>query len=94
MAISEIHRVLEVNATETLVSFMGNETHARWVLRTDLEQQGFSDLVVDFLDSVQSTMSSATRASSLRFTISPTAMARLEGKWTHDDFQRKYHVGK
>ncbi len=36
---------MEVNIKEALISFMGNETNARWMPRTDLEQQGLSDLL-------------------------------------------------
>ncbi len=38
-------------------------------------------------------MVSATATSGPKFTISETAVARLENKRTHDAFNRKYHTG-
>ncbi len=89
----EIDKVLEVNSKEALISFMGNEINARWIPRTDLEQQGPSDLLADFLDSSQSTLISGTKTNGLRFTMSQTAVARLEGARTHDGFNRLYFKG-
>ena len=89
----EIDKILEVNDKEALVSFMGNEINARWVSRADLAKQGLNDLLADFLDGSPSTLISATSTSGPRFTMSQTAVARLEGSRTHDGFERPYFKG-
>ncbi len=84
----EIDRILEVKDKEVLVSFMGNELNARWVTREELSEQGLDDLIADFLDSGQSTTVSPTARNGAKFTMSQTAVARLENKRTHDAFDR------
>ena len=90
----EIDRILDVNDKEVLLSFMGNEMNARWVPRADMTAQGLNDLIADYMDSSGATMISATATCGPRFTMSQTAVARLENKRTHDAFNRKYHSGK
>jgi hypothetical protein len=89
----EIDRILDLNDKEVLLSFMSNEMNARWVPRADMTAQGLNDLVADFMDSTQATFVSATATSGPRFTMSQTAVARLENKRTHDAFNRKYQTG-
>ena len=89
----EIDKILEVTKKAALVSFMGNEINARWIPRADLETQGLGDLLADFLDSSPSTLISATESAGPRFTMSQTAVARLEGSRTHDAFKRPYFKG-
>jgi hypothetical protein len=86
----EIDKVLEGNSKETLVSFMGNEIFVWWIPRTELEQQGLSDLLADFLDSSHSTLISGSKANGQRFTMSQTVVARMEEARTHDGFNRLY----
>jgi hypothetical protein len=90
----EIDRILELNEKEALVSFMGGEVNARWIPREELASQGLNDLIADFLDSSQATLESATSSTGPKFTMSQTAVARLENKRTHDAFARKYHRGQ
>ena len=90
----EIDRILDVNDKEVLLSFMGSEMNARWVPRADMTAQGLDDLIADYMDSSGATLISATATCGPRFTMSQTAVARLENKRTHDAFNRKYHSGK
>jgi hypothetical protein len=90
----EIDRVLEVNEKEVLISFLGNEINSRWVTREVLSEQGLDDLVADFVDGGQSTLTSPVMRTGAKFTMTQTAVARLENKRTHDSFNRAYHVGK
>ncbi len=80
----EIDKVLEVTSKAALVSFMGKEINARWIPRADLEKQELGHLLTDFLHSSPSTLISATSTTGPRFTMSQTAVARLEGARTHD----------
>ncbi len=89
----EIDKVLEVNSKAALICFMGNEINARWIPRADLEEQGLGDLLADFLDSSQSMLISGTKTKGPNFTISQTAVARLEGARTHVGFNRLYFKG-
>ena len=74
----EIDRILDINDKEVLLSFMGNEMNARWVPRADMTAQGLDDLIADYLDSTGATLISATATCGPRFTMSQTAVARLE----------------
>jgi hypothetical protein len=89
----EIDRILDLNDKQVLLSFMGKEVNARWVQRADMMAQGLDDFIADFMDSTQATFVSATATSGPKFTMSQTAVARLENKLTHDAFNRKYHTG-
>ncbi len=73
---------------------MGNEMNARWVTWEEMNKQGLNDMIADFLDSSPATLISATTTGGPKFTMSQTAVARLENKRTHDAFARKYHTGE
>jgi hypothetical protein len=87
----EIDRILELNDKEVLLSFMGKEMNARWATRADMTAQGLCDLIADFMDSTQATLVSATATSGPKFTMSQTAVARLENKRPHDAFNQVTH---
>ncbi len=57
-----------------------------------MDKHGLNDMIADFLDSSQATLVTATNSGGPKFTISQTAVARLENKRTHDAFARKYHT--
>ena len=72
---------------------MGKEINSRWVTWEVMSEQGLDDLVADFVDGSQSTLTSPTMRTGAKFTMTQTAVARLENKRTHDSFNRAYHVG-
>jgi hypothetical protein len=89
----EIDRVSEVNEKEVLISFLGNEINSRWVTREVMSEQGLDDLVADFVDGGRSSQTSPTMRDGAKFTMTQTAVARLESKRAHDSYNRAYHVG-
>ncbi len=58
-----------------------------------MSEQGLDDLVADFVDGGQSTLTSPTMRTGAKLMMTQTAVARLENKRTHDSFNRAYHVG-
>ena len=60
---------MEVNEKEVLISFLGNEINSRWVAREMMSDQGLDDLVADFVDGGQSTLTSPTMRTGAKFTM-------------------------
>jgi hypothetical protein len=83
----KIDRVLEVNDKEVLISFLRNGINSRWVMRKVMSEHGLDDLVADFVDGGQSNLISPTMRTGAKFTMTQTAVARLEAD------NRAYHVG-
>ena len=58
-----------------LLSFVGNKQNARWVPRVDLQKQAPADLVADFLDSGESSLTSSIPSRGPYFTMSQPTVA-------------------
>ena len=86
----EIDRIVDMNSTRTkaLVRFVGNERNERWIAAAVLREQHLGDLLSDYEEGHLRATRSATGAK--RFALPAPMVARLEGKRTHDAFQRPY----